>query len=262
MNQNLRTPRWQDLTGLDPECKADMDRDERRDAIRVLFREVERLARQEFDFARDNPSDERTFLWDPLDYICNVVEISRVKLSSYMRELTGMRAHEVTDRIKAADLPAKLRARIEKQFAALLPTLEAMASVAVDVEDAFDRAFEFACERVCEERKGANAMRWAVELGYANPSRVHRACVLAHTTTIQALEEEILRTLVQKFFEERRIHRKDAKTQRMEEKKTTHEGAKVFAEKLEALKAELGMEGELTQADRQALEAMLQERAA
>ncbi|HYF48085.1 MAG TPA: hypothetical protein VEJ63_01670 [Planctomycetota bacterium] len=208
MNQNLRTPKWQDLTGLDPELEADMDRDDRREAIRVLFREVERLARQEFDFARDNPSDERTFLWDPLDYICNVLEISRVKLSSYMRELTGMRAHEVTDRIKAADLPAKLRARLEKQFAALLPALEAIASPlhlregvggGVGEGDAFDRAFEFARERVREERKGPNAMRWAVELGYANPSRVHRACVLAHTTTIQALEEEILRTLVQKF---------------------------------------------------------------
>ncbi|HYF50057.1 MAG TPA: hypothetical protein VEJ63_11660 [Planctomycetota bacterium] len=316
MNMTTPTlpPRWQELFGLEPHIEAAMDRDERREALNQLVDEVERLARQEFAHAAQHPDPRRSFMWDPLDHICNVLEISRVKLSRYTLEVTGLRAHEITDRIKAAALPEILRTHYEKQFAALVPILETMFPLLPALtpvpsptrgeggtpDDGDDAAFEHALawteKAFRESRTGQARIIFAIQLGYANPSRLFKACQFAHGTTIPALEEECARTLVQKFFEGRKAaegSRKDAKAQRTEKGSREEEtavaqavlpspllgegpgvrgnagpdasaerGAKVCDRDLEALKAELGLEGELSSEDREALEAMLSERAA
>ena len=291
MIRDIRTPKWQDLSGLDPELEDSMSRDERRDAIRTLVTEVERLARVEFQFAQEHPDPERTFMWDPLDYICNVLEISRVKLSRYTVELTGKRAHQINDAMKAISLPDALRGRLETHFAAMRPILESMYPFRAEPDsEQFKRCEKWVLKVVRDERSGASSVRWAIELGYANASRLKKACEFAHGFSVAELEQRIVRQLVQKFFESQPLQAVEAGQSSTEVGQTflsaqkqakpplippplegggkgegspasaESHGAKVFDSELECLKTELGLAGELSDDDREILEAILAER--
>jgi hypothetical protein len=50
-------------------------------------------------------------------------------------------------------------------------------------------------------RSGVSRARWALELGFANPSRLSRACLLAQGMSIDELEQRVVCCMVQKFFE-------------------------------------------------------------
>jgi hypothetical protein len=188
------TARWQELTGLTPEREEKMSADERDAAIRKLVAEVERQARLEF---------ERTVFRDPLVRVCKSLGISRTKLSGYSRELTGLRAHELTDRIKAETLPAQVREWVERTLA---PVLEDFAT-RVDRSRLDDDGYYIMWTRrvwryVKAMRSGPSRRRWALELGYPNPSRLSRACLIAHGKSIDEMEFDHVQHVVQKFFEE------------------------------------------------------------
>jgi hypothetical protein len=191
-------PRWQELTGLNPDDEASLSRDEREEAISILVSEVQQLARVEF--ART--TKPRTPAWDPIDYICNHLQISRVKLSRYTVELTGLRAHEITDSIKAASLPEAVHAWLEEHFAAVAPDLrQQFAPEAAREPGTLQRAIKWVMKSVREARSGIFGAGWASKLGYANASRVRNACVHAHGISIGELEFRHVRTMVQKFLE-------------------------------------------------------------
>src|SRR5438874_10480804 len=96
-------PAWQKISGIDPQSESEMSRAERNAALRKLIADVTARATVEFadEDEGDIPESERTIFWDPLQRICMQLGISRTKLSAYSRELTGMRAHEISDRILA-----------------------------------------------------------------------------------------------------------------------------------------------------------------
>ena len=134
-NPNNNLPLWQKLSGLWPKQEAKMDRNQRRESIRKLRKEYEHRIRASLDeyeceqrkaadpspqppSARGGGADtaesaeDRTFLWSPLDAICNELSIARRKLSAYMRELTGMSAQEVIDKIKAEKIARRLKEKL------------------------------------------------------------------------------------------------------------------------------------------------------
>src|SRR5205085_2014266 len=124
--------------GLYPKQEATMTRRQRRESIRKLCKEYELRIRESLDeYEReqresiggpDTPvaeaedrsvpattaesAAERTFLWSPLDAICFELSIARRKLSSYTRELTGMSAQEVIDKIRAENIGRKLKDKL------------------------------------------------------------------------------------------------------------------------------------------------------
>jgi hypothetical protein len=193
-------PAWQKISGLNPATEQDLPADQRDAGIRKLVAEVDRIARAEFARGDSVPKGERTLFWDPLARICALLAISRTKLSAYSRELTGMRAHEITDRIKAESLPAQLSAWIERllepQFISLLrqqtKLMRETSRLNPDVENFF-RNF------VKAQRSGLARASFAASLGYANPSRLNRACLLAHGMSLDELEAKLLDPIVQKF---------------------------------------------------------------
>ena len=125
---DARRPLWKRLTQLSD----DLDPRQRAANLGVLLTLVERLARYEFahfhpapvvnaenaENAEENRNSansassalNRTFLWDPLPQICNCLGISHSKLSQFCREVTGMNAHELLDRIRAETVKAQMRA--------------------------------------------------------------------------------------------------------------------------------------------------------
>src|SRR5689334_14480463 len=110
-------PLWQQISGIDPSKEKEMDAEARDAALRKLILDVERRAGDEIERAATGkiPQGERTIFWDPLTRICLQLGISRTKLSSYSRELTGMRAFEISDRILAKRvLRERLQSYVEK----------------------------------------------------------------------------------------------------------------------------------------------------
>ncbi|HYG77346.1 MAG TPA: hypothetical protein VEK08_20235 [Planctomycetota bacterium] len=198
----LKLPRWQEISGLRPERLDKMSDDEYDAGVRALLEEVKRLARKDFARGENAPSGERTIFWDPLERICRVLEISRTKLSALSRELTGLRAHEITDCIKAQTLPARVHAWLSRELTPMLQQLEER----IDRKKLSDQYYLIHLQHRCwkqlkETRRGPARARWAMELGFANPSRVQRACLLAQHMSIEELEARLFSAMVQKFFE-------------------------------------------------------------
>jgi hypothetical protein len=109
-------PEWQKISGLTPEGEAKFSRSERRFAIRKLFRDFERRAREALsEHAADAEKDERTFMWSPLEALCIELGIARRKLSALTRELTGMSAQETIDRIRAESVSANVKAKLAEK---------------------------------------------------------------------------------------------------------------------------------------------------
>jgi AraC-like DNA-binding protein len=138
---DARRPLWRWITRL----SGDASPQQRSENILALLKLVEKLARYELahfhpkQFTVENetevstmhaiavgsfsPSpplpvsasvrpDPRTFLWDPLPEICNCLGISHSKLSQLCREVTGMTAHELLDRIRAETVKDQMRANL------------------------------------------------------------------------------------------------------------------------------------------------------
>jgi len=203
-SDNNQMAEWQKISGLTPANEKSMSADARDAAIRKLIAEVEVRARAEFARGETVPKGERTVFWDPLERICMQLEISRVKLSALSRELTGLRAHELTDRIKARTLPTLVQKRLLK---VLVMELEAMRKT-FDRSRAQDAAYVTGAvmrlwKLVKQEHSGVFRMRWAMDLGFPNPSRLQKACLLAFGISIEEMEARLIQDIVQKIFCER-----------------------------------------------------------
>ncbi|HYG76259.1 MAG TPA: hypothetical protein VEK08_14740 [Planctomycetota bacterium] len=194
-------PRWQQISGITPEREASMTDDERDAGVRALLKEVQRLARQEITRGEKAPKGERTVYWEPLERVCRILGLSRTKLSSFSRELTGLRAHEITDRIKAETLPALMHARLEKELQPLRSLIERKAERSRAQDPAYILKWVRYCLRIVRTaRSGSARGRFALELGFPNPSRLQKACLLAQGMSIDELEDLILTDMVQKFL--------------------------------------------------------------
>jgi hypothetical protein len=157
----------------------------------------------EFSITDPEIVDTRTFQWDPLERVCGVLGIARVRLSKYCREASGLRACEMTDRIQAEKLPEVLKPWLEARLKPLLATLRQRIDIRhIDSEEYHIRIAAMLTKQIRESRSGDNAMAWATSLGFASPSRLKRACLLKFQSTVEQHEAALVRYHVQKFFEE------------------------------------------------------------
>jgi hypothetical protein len=261
------TPRWQIITGITPDNEADMPCAEYIDRMRKLIKEVERLADDEFCRAADDKDSQRTVFWDPIDFICNHLEISRVHLSRITLELTGLRAHEITDRLKGRVLPLVVKMWVDKKFSGMQEALNRIFPPEEAAKpEALHRCVKMVTRALREERSGNFATSWACELGFANPSRAKNACKHAHQVSIGELEERHVRTLVQKFLEPQIAAAsalpETTKTQSHEDSKKEEKQQQPAAQPIDRLKAlqkEMGLEENLSPEDEAALNQILKE---
>jgi hypothetical protein len=171
-NDANKAPSWQEISGINPGNEGTLSADARDEGIRKLLREVDVMARAEFARGANVPAGERTVFWEPLERVCAKLGISRVKLSAFSRELTGLRADELTDRIKAEALPRILEGQLRYKLA---PALEFLRKN-VDRENMDSPHYQLSWalrfrKQLKKERSGAARARWAVELGFPNASR-------------------------------------------------------------------------------------------
>jgi AraC-like DNA-binding protein len=196
-----KTPFWQQLSGINPETEREMAAEERDAAILKIIDKADEIINAEM--TRAVPAGQRTVFWDPIERVCALLEISRTKLSRYSYELTGLRAHERSDKVKAARLPGDLQALVELFIANLIETaLRPLFANGSTTQQEIENAIAFAFKALRQERSGPAAARHAMDLGYANPSRLKHACKIAHGMSLEEMERNIVAKLVQKFFDD------------------------------------------------------------
>ncbi|HYF47813.1 MAG TPA: hypothetical protein VEJ63_00290 [Planctomycetota bacterium] len=205
MNPN-QTPQWQVLTGLTPEAEEKMSPEDRDAAIRKLLADVERRAQAELDRADKCPGGERTPYWDPVEAACQDLGISRVKLSKYARRLTGIRAQEIGDKLKAKLVRPKIEAVVTEELDfwwkcfGLERCDSANRMLFTDVKRHVERDFR---EYMKKRMRKDNAPLFALKLGFSNITRLRKACILAFGTTLDALVRQIASDMVQKCLKQR-----------------------------------------------------------
>lgn len=193
-------PAWQTISGLVPERELAMSDVERDSAIRTLLKTVCDAARAELN--RPVPEGERTAFWEPIERVCFRLQIAKTKLSKYSKELTGMAAHEISDKIMAERLPELIEKWVAPMLADFPERMRKAASQFRPNKESFLIAWKRqAVEAIRAAREGRASVRWTDALKFASIPRLRRACQHAHSCSIEELEERIIHQLVQKMYE-------------------------------------------------------------
>lgn len=157
-------PVWRRLSGLHADDEAQMSPERRRRCLWKLVQAAERLMRHEMK--NEATSAEvlaaRTYLWDPVREVCFHLGIAQRRLSSCMKELTGMAVGEMVDRLRAEDLKRQmkeqLRRRVQNWFARR--TARVKARLEEERKSSF-RDYEIANDMVSAERLAKEQARIA-----------------------------------------------------------------------------------------------------
>lgn len=199
MSANTPTPvlaRWRELSGLTIDAEKSLQGRDRRAAIRKLHAAAESEIRAELQLAADDAEykSERTFLWEPIPAVCRRLEISQSVLTRLLKELTGMSATQLADKIRAEGLKEKLRA----ELIAHVQKFHGKPGVCTGNDRAFRRNFweKLKGKRTLESFSYATR---AIALGFANYTRLYRSCLLQYGLTPMQLEDEILRDIAEFF---------------------------------------------------------------
>jgi len=206
---NGQVPLWRVLSGLMPGL--DWDRlhpNERAGRLTVLIRAVEKIVRYEwraFEKARDakgGNDDPRVRWWDPMRVVCEHFGIAYSMLSRIAREVAGLGASDVTDRVKAETVRAQMREDVKAWVLEIFH--EEKVSKEKELEGLVGEELADAMwSRVAKKRGRGRWSRsaWAVRFGYSSYTRFQRACLAEYGVSPVELEravmEEVLKSKVE-----------------------------------------------------------------
>ncbi|HEY3323526.1 MAG TPA: hypothetical protein VGP72_23940, partial [Planctomycetota bacterium] len=192
----LCVPLWQQVSGLYPDNENAMTPRERLGAMLLLVKNAERLLRYEIKYSGEQKSEidaaeVRTYLWDPLRTVCFHLGISQRRLTGYCKELTGMSAMEMVDRIKAEGVRGKIKEELRK-FIRL--TAEDAEDAEEQIGDTADRVF--AALKASRRDGRWHRTSWAMGLGFSSYQRFFRACLLCFGKTPHEVEMELIEEIL------------------------------------------------------------------
>ena len=179
--------KWREISGISVENERTMSAKERRAAIRKLKVVFEQEIREELKAAAEDVefTGERTMLWDPVAGICFRLEIGPTVLSRLMKELTGMSAPQMVDRIRAEGVRGKLRENL--RVIVVKKWKKPGAEFQADFHGLRDGI------KMHRRSEGLSCTAVAIELGFGSYTRFYRACLLCYGKTPTQLEDEVLR---------------------------------------------------------------------
>jgi len=197
--RDTKLPLWQRISGLTSESvERELEPMQRRAQIRRLLRAADSILRAELTPPKvENPNSaeeqaaiealkaERSVFWDPLPEMCFYLQIAQAKLAQYSRQLTGLGAKDLADRIRVETLRSQIRERLRKVTG---------------------RAQEFSKEDVkrLSSRDGAGVLlkalrasehfvsrqEMALGVGIASKARLYRACLACERKTLEEIERQ------------------------------------------------------------------------
>jgi AraC-like DNA-binding protein len=200
-----RVPLWQQLSGLYPDHEPKMSPRERLGAMLLLVKKAEALLRYEIKYSGEHASEidateVRTYLSDPLRTVCFHLGISQRRLTAYCKELTGMSAVEMVDRLKAEGVRGKIKEELRKFIKLTAEELkDGETGGRGDGEKRHDGAGadEFFLALKKSRRDGRwHRTTWAMGLGFSSYQRFFRACLLCFGKTPHEVEMELIEEIL------------------------------------------------------------------
>jgi AraC-like DNA-binding protein len=203
---NGQAPLWRVLSGLMPGM--DWDRlhpNERGGRLTVLIRAVEKVVRYEwraFERAESRRQkaeggtcndDPRVRWWDPMRLVCEQFGIAYSMLSRISREVAGLGATDLTDRVKAETVRARMREDVKQWVLELFE--EEKKKTENELESlAGEELADAMWSRVAKKRGRGRWSRsaWAVGYGYSSYTRFQRACLAEYGISPVELEREVM----------------------------------------------------------------------
>lgn len=196
---DTKIPLWQRVSGLTSlAAERAMRPMLRRERIRRLLKVVDQILRAELKTPACSENDpaamkasveelkrERSVFWDPLPEVCFYLEIGQSKLAQYSRQLTGLGAKDLVDRIRVEKLRASIRERLRKVVGL------AQANSKEDVKRLSVRdgaGVLLKALKVSEHFVSRQQM--ALEVGIASKARLYRACLACERKTLEEIEWE------------------------------------------------------------------------
>jgi hypothetical protein len=164
--------------------------------------------------------EARTFLWDPLRSVCFHFGIAQRKLSSYAKEVMGISAPELVDRVKAESVRGKMKAAL-KEFVlqhfntktrrhedteggkGLGSRVQGIANSTEETAGVGGEGDEDEVQEVwaalVKSRRAPKFHRttWAMEFGFSSYPKFFRACLLCYGKTPHQIELEIIAELLE-----------------------------------------------------------------
>lgn len=209
-----RLPVWQRVTGLTSENEFRLRPSERRGALMRLARTVERMVRAEWKRVlepqpqKENRGDPfgdderelklaackfatRTEYWNPVSEICFYLEIAQSKLSELLKQVTGLRATDLSDCVRTEGLRAHLKEKMRKSATSWLQnefmTTDYRPLAKLLAEDG--RAIVLREYRASDEFLDRSEL--AKEFGLGSRARLYRAVRVCEGMELDELEREI-----------------------------------------------------------------------
>ena len=230
---NEKKPLWQNLTGLYPEIERTLQPNDRARRIGYLLRVAEKIVRHELkaDEVRgkqraESFAEERSYKWDPLRTVCFYLRISQYKLSGYSKELNGMSAPEIVDRIRAESVRSRMKRELkgfvaeffqhedeqkgrtgegakggngegtaeQMELAGRMPAVRERAGGTPAVQDAADAIWM--ALKLSRRLPRWHRTTWAAGHGFSSYTRFFRACLLCYGKTPHEVEMEVIEEIL------------------------------------------------------------------
>lgn len=196
-------PLWRVLGGMTlNEEKSALHPNERAGRFAAVIRAIEKVVRYEWrafikqkaEGAGQNTEKRelRVRWWDPMRVVCQSFGIAHSMLSKMSRELTGLSAPDLTDRVKAETLRSSMRLEVKAWVLELYKECEfEEKATAAEIADGL-------WSGVAQKRGRGRWSRasWAARFGYSSYVKFSRACLAEHGVTPVELEREILEEIV------------------------------------------------------------------
>jgi len=136
----------------------------------------------------------RSVLWDPVACVCNYLSIAERMLSRLGREVCGVSAQQMADRLRVRAMRPGLRAELEEFVRREVPDFHDGNNRPDKPRGAqlylLSRWREYKRDRVEE----SNAAR-AVKYGFKYPARLQMACLMEYGITLEGMELEELESV-------------------------------------------------------------------
>ena len=206
-----KRPAWQKVSGMKPE-QTPVSRDELRVQERRLVKAAKILIRKHLRMYDSDPEKaDRSPYWDPLDEVCEDLEMAKKALSKHCKHLTGLTAGQLCDAVRAEFVKGKIREGLRAKLQGFFESRERTAGQASSgtpvtakrngtknvsslhtVQNKPDRWEVWAYLKKQRRNPEWTINTWALELGFSCYIRMYRGCVAAFWKTPRQIELELI----------------------------------------------------------------------
>jgi len=198
-----RTPLWRLVSGILPgnDLHA-MHPNERAGRLTLLIRAVEKVIRYEwraFEKTRregvaSQVDDPRVRWWDPMRLVSEHFGIAYSALSRFSREVAGLAASDLTDRVKAETMRTRMKEEV-KAWVLAIHKENAKALEDVKADEKADALWSLVAKKRGRGRWSRAA--WAARFGYSSYTKFQRACLAEHGVSPVELERAVLEEVLE-----------------------------------------------------------------